>query len=192
MILSKSRKLIFIHVPKTGGTSVAEALSSAWADAEDGSEWMTSNPMFRAHVTAKEMQQRIVWDQYQSFAFVRNPWDRMVSIWNQIAYNNQSYPFHTFVVHPPNFAAAFLRPQTDYLYNGVGGRLVDYVGRYETLNKDFELVQQIWHGWPSTCPSLSYLNKHDHLPYQEYYTPLLQDIVAQRFASDVNMFDYEF
>ena len=68
MNVSRTHQCVFFHVPRTGGSSI-EALN--WWD-----EWTGHFP------AARELADRPT---YFSFAFVRNPWDRFVSLYHYFA-----------------------------------------------------------------------------------------------------------
>jgi hypothetical protein len=74
MHISQSKKFVFVHNPKTAGLSTLKALG------------FSDNPPSSAlyHIRPAEARERIfqlTWSDYFSFAFVRNPWDRMVSLY---------------------------------------------------------------------------------------------------------------
>ena len=60
-MINDKLKFIFIHVPKTGGSSVKKALGIKVHGHKKFSDWSKDYP------------------DYFSFAFTRNPWDRFVS-----------------------------------------------------------------------------------------------------------------
>lgn len=65
MAISRSQKLIFIHIPKTAGTSIIKQLKIGPQDHYDWKLHMNKYP--------------VEWNLYKSFAVVRNPFDRLVS-----------------------------------------------------------------------------------------------------------------
>lgn len=65
-------KLVFIHVPRTNGNTVI---------------FSYRNHIIRyTHDSAKQVKMRLThkWDDHWKFGFVRNPWDRIVSLWYRI------------------------------------------------------------------------------------------------------------
>ena len=100
MIISHERKFIFIHIGKTGGTSIERALCECLGkDFEetkkdpDGEWWK--------HIWAKGMKKRVgvkVWNEYFTFAFVRNPYDMILSLYSMYT----RYPEYTAPERHPN------------------------------------------------------------------------------------------
>lgn len=89
MIINNTFKFIFVHVPKSAGTTVTKLLSaySAYCDIEVGGTAMGEaiQPFFRnryglsKHSTAMEIKAVVgdaLWNRYFKFAFVRNPYAR--------------------------------------------------------------------------------------------------------------------
>lgn len=159
-------------------------------------------PARLAHMTAAEYvkfayvtQQQF--DTYFKFSIVRNPWARIVSAYNWAGYHKR-FSFEDFLTKyfpvSDNYAtaAAPLRhviPQADFLYDDENRCLVDYLGRFETLQDDFiKICDRI--GIPGV--ELPVLNKKIHKPYQEYYTEKSREIVAEKYARDIQLFGYSF
>lgn len=73
MLISEQGKFIFIHVHKTSGMSIEKVLKTHFHDCQTwhGRHGFASNGI-------QEIG-RQKWDEYFCFAFVRNPWVRMVS-----------------------------------------------------------------------------------------------------------------
>jgi hypothetical protein len=66
--------------------------------------------------------------------------------------------------------------------------IVDYIGRYETLEDDFaEITRRL--GLDLTLPRL---NTTTHRDYRSYYSPEAQDRVGELWSLDVTNFGYEF
>ncbi len=81
-----------------------------------------------------------------------------------------------------------VRYQKDFIYSKNNELLVDFVGRYESLDADFkQICSQI--GISTSLPKLNVSNTR---PYQHYYTEKTKELVRQTFESDIKMFDYSF
>jgi hypothetical protein len=85
MLVSHRARAIFVHIQKTAGSSIEAALRDH--DPEAGPHLVGG----RRHVHAVELRDVVgpdVWGRYFKFAFVRNPWDRLLS-WYQMCVQAQ-------------------------------------------------------------------------------------------------------
>jgi hypothetical protein len=148
-------KCIFVHIPKTGGQSIEHVFLDLL-----GLTWETRAPLLLrhnenpdlgpprlAHLRAHDYVRykyltREQFDGYFKFAFVRNPWDRFLSIYKYL--NTGGEDFRQF---GKNFKSGlwkrehwFVRPQSDFVCNDNGELLVDFVGRFESLQEDFDRI----------------------------------------------------
>ena len=79
--------------------------------------------------------------------------------------------------------------QIDWLIDNDGKNLINFIGRFETLNEDFKTVcQKI--GLPEI--KLKHQNKTLHEHYCECYDKKLMEIIKQKFKQDIEAFNYEF
>lgn len=109
-----------------------------------------------AHLTAQEYLaygyiSDALFDAYFKFAFVRNPWDRLVSEYRYA--HSQRRDFKTFLLksfpgleddHYTEGVDHYrhVLPQHTFIFDDAGSLLVDFVGRYENLQQDFAYVCQ--------------------------------------------------
>lgn len=154
-----------------------------------------------------------------TFAFVRNPWDRLVSCYrdkiggevgdftnfskekgvaNCLARfdaftANMSFDefAHAVASIPDAESDEHFLSQHIYLTNGSGRVAADFIGRYENLASDFQRVAGAI-GYPSsiTLPTLQAAPLR--VNYAEYYTPTTQRAVGERYAQDIELFSYKF
>jgi hypothetical protein len=212
MLISRRRKFIFVHVQKTAGTSLRRVLRE---HAPDARKWHGRHG--HASVGIAELG-RDRWDRYFSFGFVRNPWDRLVShysmiseriaaltteqreeakpfkieLWNYVLHF--SHDFESFLDNCTGLILdrgcykSFLFNQLDYLTDETGRIAVDFVGRFENFEADGnEVLRRI--GIQAQVPRLNVSSRSN---YRDYYTPRTRDLVAARFARDIEAFGYEF
>lgn len=182
MILSHSKRFIFVHVQKTAGESISHAILPH-LDRSDMIVGTTlsgkiSNliyPKFvplKKHSTALMLRSHFaedVWGSYFKFSFVRHPVDRARSLhryignmlrkreqrslrnmmfalpgtqtadplkWPSARACLETASFSEFIRHP-DFS---VREQWRYLCDKDGNILVDFVGKFETLEADFRRV----------------------------------------------------
>jgi hypothetical protein len=170
MLISPKHKLAFIHIPKTGGKSIREALRNDDPDAHHVGKW---------HIAATTAKEMVDWDDYKSFAVVRNPWERVVSAYTFAAKDRMDLEAFLNSQWPD-----YLQPQMHWLVDHEGNVIVNCVCRYETLDDDFDVL----------CPgvTLPHLNDSDHAPYRSYYNDLTRMKVLQLFQKDIEAFGYTF
>ena len=192
MRISHKHKFVFISVPKTGSTSARMALDE-YSDIIS----VSCSSSYQHHTSATKLKKHFKevgwnWDEYFKCAFVRNPWDRMVSIYKYLEKCHQSQQ---------DFAKDYLNGTTffkDYVVNGnhygsqVGSLCAVsnfYLGRFENLQEDFNTIcDKI--GIPRQ--ELPHKNKTKHKHYTEYYDDETKQIVAEKYAKDIEYFGYEF
>ena len=78
-VFKQDPKFIFIHIPKTAGMSIQKWIHSARLPNVQPNGWNGQN-IWNQHHTA-EFYKKQLGEQYNSFykfAFVRNPWDRVI------------------------------------------------------------------------------------------------------------------
>lgn len=149
-------------------------------------------------------------DDYFKFAFVRNPWDRLVSsyyefrskyhsTWNQEM--RLMLSFKKFVRALPDMkikSDIHFIPQFDCL--SINGELkMDYVGRYENYIEDFKTVCKsinVKYLPSSSIGGLPHKRKtsdrRNHYKFYYEKNPELIDIVAEIYKKDIEAFDYSF
>jgi len=114
MPICHDKKLLFIHVPKTGGSSIEKALDVQHLDALyshkrcadampdvvqlfQGEQQKKVHAVTPQHLTAAQLKIILgkTFDEYHKFAVVRNPYDRMVSEYCYIQ-SNQDLRFNAY------------------------------------------------------------------------------------------------
>jgi len=184
-------------MPKTGSTSVQEALPKSKHDEHLGHR--------RLH---RDINKRT--KNYFKFTFARNPWDWLLSnyfwkcrielkehgrCWPCLSWScqghQQSHSFREWVLsHKGQIPWLKTQPiQYDWISDRGGNDLTDFIGRFENLQQDFNVVcDKI--GIPRY--QLPHKNKSKHKHYTEYYNDETKQIVAEKYAKDIEMFGYEF
>lgn len=145
--------------------------------------------------------------EYFVFGIVRNPWERMHSMWRwvtrfekyqHIGFREWCFDFRykpQKVDSPRNRGRGINQtPQTEWLCDHDGNPITDHVYRFE------QGLPVIWgdlvrRGYRRRDPWLYETPKLHRLPpceWREDYTPELVERVAELFAPDIWAFDYEF
>jgi len=204
MLYFSKKRTVFIHIQKTGGSSVRKILKVQLGDLEELG--------FKHDLARWHYESISEWDECFKFAFVRNPWDRLVSWYSMIEQNKellnqtrnklweyvirQSNSFDEFVINCTQEVddfdgkKSFLYNQLDYLTDIHGEMLVDFVGKYESFEEDMQYVLRSLR--LSGDATFTHENRSKHKHYSGYYTEDLKNIVAERYARDIEYFGYTF
>lgn len=134
---------------------------------------------------------------YYKFGFVRNPWDRVVSLYHrgEGLMMRDVMSFEDFVKWIKYSSSTCVHPvphtnQLDWFVDPHGNLLVDYIGKFERLEEDWEMISDrldISQKLPHVNKNL---NKTKH--YTDYYNENTKDIIAKKFQIDIEYFNYTF
>jgi hypothetical protein len=180
-------RYIYISVPKTGTSSIICAIEPDGFEREPG----------RKHRTISQIEEEIPgeqFNQYFKFGYVRNPWDLTLSFYQYII-GKKGHFLHEQLCQYSSFSECLknvhvpVAPQLSYFTNSTDNIIVDYIGRFENLQQDFDIIcDRI--GRPQQ--QLPHRNKTDHKHYTEYYDDETRQMVAERYAKDIEYFGYKF
>lgn len=192
------RRTIFLHVPKTAGISVQQALFGGRLYRHE------SLRQYELLFTRKQLAS------FYKFAFVRNPWDRLVSAWvflQEGGYGELDRPwslrkeslftdFESFVrgwVRKENLRTAYIhfKPQVYFLKDSRGQLDLDFLGHFESLADDVRRLSEIL-ACPATLESHNRTKSRRLQSYREYYTEETAGLVAEAYEDDIQTFGYEF
>lgn len=197
MLISDTLKCVFIHIAKTGGSSVEKVLKKYDKKIRDIKIAPRGRHMFLRDLkeAGGEDFDDSRYNDYFKFAFVRNPYERLLSGYLMCQqfplapeeYCVRRYSFHEFIAQKIFTNMIIATKQTDYILED-GICIVDFVGRYENLKKDFKKVAAQL-GIPSALP---HINATMHKHYSAYYNEKTKDIVMQFFQEDIDYFGYQF
>lgn len=153
---------------------------------------------------------------YFSFSFVRNPWERMVSLYcNKIVSPNRAnkktgvdicferygdifYAGMSFSEFVKNIVSLDQTDLDPHIYPqhwrtcaiGTQNIILNFIGRFESINKDWRLVCKT-SGLP--FKKLEHKNKiRRRCHYSYYYNTEIKNIVSQYWSTDINLFHYTF
>lgn len=206
MLISRVRKFIFIHIYKNAGNSITYALrpfaTSKWQRLANrwleglGCSYFDPQP-YHSHIKASELIKLMgekSFKRHFSFAIVRNPWDWQVSFYTYML-RSETHRQHDLVKELGSFdeyirwrCTEEVRFQKDFVCSVKGDLLVDFIGRFENLGRDFQTIcSRI--GISATLP---HLNVSNTTPYQEYYNEETRELVRKTFEPDISLFGYEF
>ena len=211
MPISDQYQCIFVHIPKCAGTSIEFVLGMHGENTEVGIKPFDSNNYdggnlfgkIQQHYTVSQIKAVIDCNRfncYYKFSFTRNPWDRLVSFvaWRGAKWAReealQNTEFRPFVLDmhkrwKRGESLGRLEPQVSYLTDPNGRLLVDFLGKVECIERDWDTVRA---SLGQGLPDLPERMRSTHAHYSSYYDNELRDICSEIYAEDVNQFGYTF
>ena len=215
MIISRGRRFIFVHIPKTGGTALALALE---ARALKDDILIGDTPKARArkarlhgiktagrlwkHSTLADVAGLVTPDETRDFftlTLVRNPWDRMVSYYHWLRGQAFAHPavglakakgFSGFLNHPQTRTSLQLWPYDAYMRDGQGAERCKLYARLEHLDDDLALFEA--HLGFRLTP-IARANASDRAQdWRGYYSDADARLIGDLCASDIARFGYGF
>jgi len=188
LTISHERKFVWFRVAKVGTRTIFDHMK------DNGVHLDLEHP-YRVYYAPR------LYGDYFKFAFVRNPWDRLVSCWHDKVLKINHFKFDDANLarmkefgHFVDYVSRLdiencdihLRPQCSL----IDLEHIDYLGRLETFTDDLYFVfQQL--DIPSA--ELSHKNKSfRQKDYKAYYTDELRESVYQIYRKDIQIFGYKY
>ena len=196
---TRSKKNIyFLHIPKCGGVSLKSAISNS----------LTDEDVFgfghRPYNQIQDPEEKFI------FTFVRNPWDRIVSLYSfwknqdeshrhykfdkeQVDFiQNNNIKFDDFVKQIRDRHPIFMKKRHPHPYLGYffpKPQCISFIGKVEAYQQDFDNLCKLIGIERQTLPLL---NKSKRTRYTDYYDKELRNIVADLYSKDIDYFGYKF
>ena len=187
-------KAIFVHVPKTAGTSIENRLRETGSKASGHSTALGYRRAFPKEFAS-----------YFKFAVTREPVDRFLSAFYYLrqtpvhpALNNQAAhdcaspgEFAARLSAEPGLAAksVHLRPQWEFVCDHAGMVLVDEVYRFEALEAAWrDICRRL--GIPPGAPGLRKTNRSRRTAAALDATAAVVEFVRKAYARDFEIFNY--
>ena len=219
MIVSHKHRFIFIAVAKTGSSSIENTLrmkiplkdvKKEEYDILQDDIWgsgFSDETKLHKHISAIDLMKLIgdnIWNSYFKFAFVRNPWDIQVSHYfsyknGEVTQNIQNGTIYSHNIirkqaeaQKLNFRQWIMKNYVDsspQFFDQNGKIMMDFVGRFENLQEDFNFVCRTI-GLPQT--TLSWNNKSKHAHYSKYYNVETREYIHTKCKGIISIFGYEF
>ena len=214
MIISRGRRYIFVHIPKTGGTALATALE-ARAMADDiligdtpkalrrkkrvknirsaGRLWKHSRLADAEGLISRQEMQDLF-----TFTLVRNPWDRLVSYYHWLRDQSFEHPavilaqrvgFSQFLNDGATRQAIRQAPYGAYMCDGAGQEHSDLFIRLEHLGEDLGALKSRL-GFDFDTPRVNASIRD--ADYRASYSDADAALVSQLAAEDIARFNYGF
>jgi hypothetical protein len=204
---------LFIWIPKTAGTSLNNLLREAggqklkW-EAEARSYFRNRGIVTFGHMSVPHLREAGIisddfYDSAVKFAFVRNPFDRAVSLYEflrSIEVLPPSMGFSTYctMLREREFedigaynrlGLSPINPQLAWLTDRNGEPCVDFIGRYEQLDRDVRaLIGLLKIDVPNKA--VAHANKSVRKPIEEYYGPAEVEAIQTAYRCDFESFGY--
>lgn len=180
-----AQKWAFIHIPKTGGTSISSVLHEI-----DGTEKVTMHDSIRALDEVTD---------YFIFTFVRNPFTRLQSAYQHgVRKNEYTTSFSEFLKSDLS-SNIWMMPQYYFVTAGSSeNKKVSFIGKYENLKEDtLKIFKKL-----NIDKQLPHLNnnpiyeRHPGLKQEDYYKSFyteewMKDWVRERYENDFKIFNYD-
>lgn len=196
----KKPECVFAHVPKTGGNTIRNVVF----DRQYEGPWF-------GDTLPKE------WKPLFSFGFVRNPFDRVVSAWKMFCEGTADDAWELPEGGPLEFSlndvlrlgldrnAAFGHPRYNQVrpdavirlknhiipqthpYHGL--QHVEFIGRFESLQSDFDYVCDRLNIDSITLPRTNWTHRSR---YQDYFDGESRRLAEELYRKDLNDFGYQF
>ena len=197
MIIDPRRGFAFVHIPKTGGTSITSALFRDRHDVNPKGWQMKHHRRNTMHDGLRAFPER---SRCLVFAFVRNPYDRIVSYYHAMRRSDPAgYPkSRAFMetAHRSDLESFLLRiegdlkvgwfTRTQRAATRTANDVCDFIGRFERLEEDFaEVCRRI--GIEVELPRIN-VSSHGH--YRDELTPTARAVVERMWGEDLEEFGY--
>lgn len=199
-VISHDFKTIFVHIPKTGGTSVESmfGLVQTWEHKRKRFKEMQEKGK---HWGIEEMVENypLYLNSYFKWTIVRNPWERDLSLYNMMK-GQLKYRHLTFKEYLKNVIQFHLELKKDNFKNLVFQNQIKYItkGDHIAVN-DIVRYENIDAGWERVCKkikkpheTLRHLRRANKKPIDHYYDQECIDLVAKMRKEDIEFLNYDY
>lgn len=185
--ISHHRKFLWFRVAKVGTRTIFDGFDSA-------NVILDSDHAMECHYRPES------YSDYFRFAFVRNPWDRLVSCWHDKVVDRNYFEFKDERWNELKQFDRFVQYVEDLDIRSCDHHLraqsclvdlnnIDFLGRFENFESDLCYVMEKLNLETSTIPRVNATNRTD---YHEYYSQELAQRVGRIYALDISMFNYAY
>lgn len=190
-VIINNPRSVFVHIPKTGGSSVQK--------------WLLDNTDSYVAKSSKHHDLNSLEKKYGKFNFsftiVRNPWDWCVSwyffrrdralrrIQNPKDKGKFSLEYNQYVLSEFEKGFDYFIETTQLLQQCNKTTGVDYIIKLENINTDIKVIAN---KFDITCPIPVINQSRRDRDYKLYYNTKTKDMVYKKFKDDINTFNYVF
>ena len=200
MFIDNDKQFVYVAIPKTGTYSIHTLFGYVTGHPEPAQHHAGIREIIAEYPETRD---------YYHFGFVRNPWSKLVSVYNDFVLRrghqysqkirmdkpllSEFEDFNDFCINLGSsdwFKDIFFRPQFESVTYESGDE-IDYIGKFESLNTDmnfvcFQLnisVQQLAH---------KNVGQYQDRDYRQHYSKEAQYAVEELYHEDIRRFNYEF
>jgi hypothetical protein len=211
-MISNKKKFIFLHIPKTGGSSIEKALcrySNKKVYKIPGNGIGLPGKHYKIKTIKNEYGTDMLND-YFKFTFIRNPFDRAVSFyafcrylpvekflkskktslnkeWLSLSKEARKKDFNDWIISEfgkiPSFSI------WPYLCNENDEIIVDFIARFKNIQRDFNIICEHIH----VNIKLPHINKRKRkINYRNYYNNKAKNFISKYCKKEIEYFKYKF
>jgi hypothetical protein len=183
LIYSNSNKFMFYHIPKTAGTSLHSVLRK-YAVGSHVNEYYLTRDM--SHTAVEHTWDKYKGSEYFSFAIVRNPYDRMFSLYNFLTRRKLiKETLEQFINNMDREPSQFRLLS----HNGVVP--LSFVGKFENLEEDFNFIADKTNINERYTDLPKLFKAQNNITYKEVFNNKLKDIIDEKHHDDFINFNYK-
>ncbi|MDX1406522.1 MAG: sulfotransferase family 2 domain-containing protein [Saprospiraceae bacterium] len=207
--IDTERKFLFVHIPKTAGTSIKKALG------------LTPEASHGKYFHFRERLGPRAYRKYYKIAFVRNPWDRFLSFYlyarmDENFYHSTRNPdkalygknrHYDLLKHaslndcahyliegrfkPLSGTFYFMAPQCEWIMDEQDTLQIDFLGKYESLEADVSQVCDHL-GMPDAHLEVINNSRRERADFRQYYDAETRALIAKYYERDIELLKYTF
>lgn len=191
MIISQRKKFVFIHVQRTGGTTLGNLLRQSVSG-------LDLNEHYHSNAKSHPISFFDDFKEHYIFGFTRNPWARLFS-WYWLKHRNEPLPlaeekdrFEQYLLNdtPIETDASFFHYNTlDYFTNNDNVLIANHIYKFEDYTQEVKLL---YHQLNIHRRPIPVLNANPLTDYRTYYTAASQQLIAEKCERDITHFKYQF
>ena len=185
-MISDKHKIIFIHIPRTSGTSIESAFK------------FNMDKVGGKHLKASEIKKNIgndKWNNYFKFSIVRNPWERFASMYsmpffrkiNRLSGKSIDYFFDNYYL-PPHESCLTCSEYLDLEDLNLIGKYEKRKAFLEELKTNLNSHELIKKNLDNNWERKTINNK---LPWYKLFNHRVFDLITSKYIKDIERFNYD-